>query len=124
MAFRRIEELTQELAASNQLVEMLSAEKRGLQQCLEGCPVGEGQVSGQGWGGGHLLRAWLVVVIPVPFWGCGQGRAVFSLAGWGDCQELGGAGGLRGHGVSCQGTGHQPVQSLCGCWCLLLPSAI
>ncbi|XP_056354067.1 myomegalin isoform X3 [Oenanthe melanoleuca] len=43
MAHRRIEELTQELAASNQLVEMLSAEKRGLQQCLEGSPVTEGQ---------------------------------------------------------------------------------
>uniref|UniRef100_A0A6G1RH91 Uncharacterized protein n=1 Tax=Hypotaenidia okinawae TaxID=2861861 RepID=A0A6G1RH91_9GRUI len=35
MAQRRIEELTQELAASNQLVEMLSAEKRDLQQRLE-----------------------------------------------------------------------------------------
>uniref|UniRef100_A0A8C5IIV9 Phosphodiesterase 4D interacting protein n=1 Tax=Junco hyemalis TaxID=40217 RepID=A0A8C5IIV9_JUNHY len=43
MAQRRIEELTQELAASNQLVEMLSAEKRDLQQCLEGSPVMEGQ---------------------------------------------------------------------------------
>ncbi|XP_032923218.1 myomegalin-like isoform X9 [Catharus ustulatus] len=43
MAQRRIEELTQELAASKQLVEMLSAEKRGLQQCLEGSPVREGQ---------------------------------------------------------------------------------
>lgn len=50
VAFRRIEELTQELAASNQLVEMLSAEKRDLQQCLEGSPVMEGQVSRQGWG--------------------------------------------------------------------------
>lgn len=48
--FRRIEELSQELAASNQLVEMLSAEKRDLQQRLEGSPVMEGQVSGQGWG--------------------------------------------------------------------------
>ncbi|KAM3668171.1 myomegalin isoform 6-T6 [Ammospiza maritima maritima] len=38
MAQRRIEELTQELAASNQLVEMLSAEKHDLQQCLEGAP--------------------------------------------------------------------------------------
>ncbi|XP_039555244.1 myomegalin-like isoform X8 [Passer montanus] len=43
MAQRRIEELTQELAASNHLVEMLSAEKRDLQQCLEGSPVMEGQ---------------------------------------------------------------------------------
>nr|XP_041573879.1 myomegalin isoform X9 [Taeniopygia guttata] len=43
MAQRRIEELTQELAASNQLVEMLSAEKRDLQQCLEASPVMEGQ---------------------------------------------------------------------------------
>ncbi|XP_066411987.1 myomegalin isoform X11 [Molothrus aeneus] len=43
MAQRRIEELTQELAASNQLVEMLSAEKCDLQQCLEGSPVMEGQ---------------------------------------------------------------------------------
>ncbi|XP_072788979.1 myomegalin isoform X8 [Taeniopygia guttata] len=43
MAQRRIEELTQELAASKQLVEMLSAEKRDLQQCLEASPVMEGQ---------------------------------------------------------------------------------
>lgn len=50
VTFRRIEELTQELAASNQLVEMLSAEKRDLQQCLEVSPVIERQVSGQGWG--------------------------------------------------------------------------
>ncbi|KAM6262086.1 LOW QUALITY PROTEIN: myomegalin-like [Porphyrio hochstetteri] len=35
MAQRRIEELTQELAASNRLVETLSAEKRDLQQRLE-----------------------------------------------------------------------------------------
>ncbi|XP_074894512.1 myomegalin isoform X5 [Buteo buteo] len=35
MAQRRIEELTQELAASNRLVETLSAEKRDLQQHLE-----------------------------------------------------------------------------------------
>ncbi|XP_066048126.1 myomegalin isoform X5 [Chamaea fasciata] len=43
MAQRRIDELTQELASSNQLVEMLSAEKRDLQQCLEGSLVMEGQ---------------------------------------------------------------------------------
>ncbi|XP_048169527.1 myomegalin-like isoform X8 [Corvus hawaiiensis] len=43
MAQRRIEELTQELAATNQLVEMLSAEKHDLQQRLEGSPVMEGQ---------------------------------------------------------------------------------
>ncbi|KAM4773098.1 myomegalin isoform 8-T8 [Cyanocitta cristata] len=43
MAQRRIEELTQELAATNQLVEMLSAEKCDLQQRLEGSPVMEGQ---------------------------------------------------------------------------------
>ncbi|XP_027514277.1 myomegalin-like isoform X8 [Corapipo altera] len=43
MAQRRIEELTQELAASNQLVEMLSAEKRDLQQRLEEPQVMEEQ---------------------------------------------------------------------------------
>ncbi|XP_064520424.1 myomegalin-like isoform X5 [Pseudopipra pipra] len=43
MAQRRIEELTRELAASNQLVEMLSAEKRDLQQCLEEPQVMEEQ---------------------------------------------------------------------------------
>ncbi|XP_017585163.1 PREDICTED: myomegalin isoform X11 [Corvus brachyrhynchos] len=43
MAQRRIKELTQELAATNQLVEMLSAEKHDLQQRLEGSPVMEGQ---------------------------------------------------------------------------------
>uniref|UniRef100_A0A8C3P5R8 Phosphodiesterase 4D interacting protein n=1 Tax=Cyanoderma ruficeps TaxID=181631 RepID=A0A8C3P5R8_9PASS len=43
VAQRRIEELTQELASSNQLVEMLSAEKQDLQQCLEGSLVVEGQ---------------------------------------------------------------------------------
>ncbi|KAL2301733.1 hypothetical protein Nmel_011126 [Mimus melanotis] len=51
MAQRRIEELTQELAASTQLVEMLSAEKRGLQQCLEGSLVMEGQ-------GRVIARSW------------------------------------------------------------------
>ncbi|XP_054689362.1 myomegalin isoform X2 [Grus americana] len=43
MAQRRIEELTQELAASNRLVETLSAEKRDLQQRLEEPPSVEGQ---------------------------------------------------------------------------------
>ncbi|XP_075616358.1 myomegalin isoform X3 [Balearica regulorum gibbericeps] len=43
MAQRRIEELTRELAASNRLVEMLSAEKRDLQQRLEEPPSVEGQ---------------------------------------------------------------------------------
>ncbi|XP_075567318.1 myomegalin-like [Pelecanus crispus] len=42
-AQRRIEELTQELATSKQLVEMLSAEKRNLQQRLEEPPNMGGQ---------------------------------------------------------------------------------
>ncbi|XP_074452974.1 myomegalin isoform X9 [Larus michahellis] len=43
MAQRRIEELAQELAASNRLVETLSAEKRDLQQRLEEPPAVGGQ---------------------------------------------------------------------------------
>ncbi|XP_027752341.1 myomegalin-like isoform X11 [Empidonax traillii] len=43
LAQRRIEELTRELAASNQLVEMLSAEKRDLQQHLDEPQVMEEQ---------------------------------------------------------------------------------
>ncbi|CAN0218702.1 unnamed protein product [Bubo scandiacus] len=43
MAQRRIEELTQELADSNRLVETLSAEKRDLQQRLEEPPAMGGQ---------------------------------------------------------------------------------
>ncbi|KAM9378914.1 myomegalin isoform 2-T2 [Phaethornis superciliosus] len=41
MAQRRIEELTQELAASKQLVETLSAENHNLQQLLEEPPTGQ-----------------------------------------------------------------------------------
>lgn len=47
---RRIEELTQELAASKQLVEMLSAEKHNLQQRLEEPLAVGGQVGVQAWG--------------------------------------------------------------------------
>lgn len=50
LPFRRIEELAQELAASNRLVETLSAEKRDLQQRLEEPPAVGGQVGGQAWG--------------------------------------------------------------------------
>lgn len=74
LLLRRIEELTQELAASNRLVETLSAEKRDLQQRLEEPPAVGGQVGGQAWGdpspapwgGAHPPRARLAVVIPVP----------------------------------------------------------
>lgn len=46
ITFRRMEELTQELAATNQLVEMLSAEKQDLQQRLEEALASMGKVSG------------------------------------------------------------------------------
>lgn len=85
---RRIEELTQELAASKRLVETLSAEKRNLQQRLEEPPAVGGQVGVQArgnpspapGGGAHPPRAWLALVIPVPFWGCGQGCTTSSPA--------------------------------------------
>lgn len=51
LPLRRIEELTQELAASNRLVETLSAEKRDLQQRLEEPLAVGGQVGGQLQGG-------------------------------------------------------------------------
>ena len=61
LPLRRIEELTRELAASNRLVETLSAEKRDLQQRLEEPPAVEAQVGGQAPGDPSLAprgRAW------------------------------------------------------------------
>ncbi|KAM6128748.1 myomegalin-like [Phoenicopterus ruber ruber] len=60
LPLRRIEELTQELAATNRLVETLSAEKRDLQQRLEEPPAVGGQhcLLGLGIGTGIGTGTW------------------------------------------------------------------